>query len=61
MLKWCVKRKLLPTNVLVDIYAKEDFRVDDEEEETRALSDEEVRYFWFAVEQSRMALKNKLS
>jgi integrase len=60
MLKWCVKRKLLPTNVLVDIYAKEDFQVDDEEEETRAFSDEEIRYFWLAMERSRMALKNKL-
>lgn len=60
MLKWCVKRKLLPTNVLVDIYAKEDFQVDDGEEETRALSDEEIRYFWLAVERTRIALKNKL-
>lgn len=60
MLKWCVKRKLLPTNVLVDIYAKEDFQVDDEEEETRALSDDEIRYLWLAMERSRMALKNKL-
>lgn len=60
MQKWCVKRKLLPANVLVDIYAQEDFQVDDEEKEARILSDEEIRYLWLALESSRMALKNKL-
>lgn len=60
MMKWSVKRKLLPTNVLVDIYPKEDFRVDEDEEEVRALSDVEIRYVWQAIEYSRMALKNKL-
>ena len=60
MQKWCVKRKLLPTNVLVEIYAQEDFQLDDEEKEARVLSDEEIRYLWLAMERSRMALKNKL-
>jgi integrase len=60
MQKWCVKRKLLPTNVLVEIYAQEDFQLDDEEAEARVLSDEEIRYLWLALERSRMALKNKL-
>jgi integrase len=60
MQKWCVKRKLLPTNVLVDIYAQEDFQLDDEEKEARVLSDEEIRHLWLALERSRMALKNKI-
>ncbi len=60
MLKWCVKRKLLTSNVLVDIYAKEDFQVDKTEEETRSLSDEEVRYVWKALQRSRMAPKNRV-
>jgi integrase len=60
MQKWCVKRKLLPTNVLVEIYAQEDFQLDDEEKEARVLLDEEIRYLWLAMERSGMALKNKL-
>jgi integrase len=60
MLKWGVKRKLIPANVLADIYAKEDFQVDDNEEEHRSLSDEEVNRVWRAIERSRMTLKNKI-
>jgi integrase len=60
MLKWGVKRKLIPTNVLSEIYAQEDFQVNDHEEEYRSLTDEEVKYVWRALEQSRMALKNKI-
>jgi len=43
MQKWCVKRKLLPANVLVEIYAQEDFQLDDGDKEARVLSDEEIR------------------
>lgn len=60
MLKWGVKRKLIPVNVLSEIYAKEDFQIDDDEEEHRSLSDDEINRVWRAIEQSRMAFKNKL-
>jgi integrase len=60
MQKWCVKRKLLPSNVLVEIYAKEDFQLDDNEKEARVLSDAEIRYLWLAMARGRMTEKNQL-
>lgn len=59
MLKWGKKRKYIMTNVLSELYAKEDFQIEKGEND-RALADDEVRHVWEAIEQSRMALKNKL-
>lgn len=60
MLKWGVKRKLVPASVLADVYAKEDFQIGDSEEGCRWLSDKEIRFLWLAVDRSRMAPKNKI-
>ncbi|HET8711032.1 MAG TPA: integrase family protein [Spongiibacteraceae bacterium] len=59
MLKWGVKRKLIPANPLAEINAKEDLSIQ-KIARTRSFSDEEVKLFWKATEQSRIALKNKL-
>ena len=59
MLKWAVKRQLIPFNVLTDINAKEDLQIKKIAGD-RSLSDEEVRLVWLAIEESRMATKNKL-
>jgi len=59
MLKWGVKRKLIPANPLVEINAKEDLSIQ-KMARTRSFSDEEVQLFWKAMEQSRIATKNKL-
>ena len=59
MLKWAVKRRLIPVNPLVEINAKEDLQIK-KIAGARSLSDEEVRLVWKAIERSRIALKNKL-
>ena len=59
MLKWAVKRQLIPSNVLTEINAKEDLQIKKVAGD-RSLSDEEVRLFWLAINESRMAAKNKL-
>ena len=59
MMKWAIKRKLLTENVLVDISAKQDLNVENRSTD-RVLSDEEIRLFWIATDQSRMSPKNKI-
>ncbi|MCS0397904.1 site-specific integrase [Vibrio diabolicus] len=59
MLKWAVKRKLLNSNVLAEINAKEDLQIK-KVAGSRSLSDEEIRYVWLAIDESRMSAKNKL-
>lgn len=57
-LKWGVKRKIIETNVLADIYAKEDLGIT-KNRGKRVLSDDELVLFFKAVNQSRMTPKNK--
>lgn len=59
MLKWGVKRQLIPSHPLSDINAKEDLQIKTIAG-SRSLSDEEIRLVWKAIEQSRMATKNKI-
>ena len=59
MLKWAVKRQLIPLNVLTEINAKEDLQIK-KVAGSRSLSDEEIGLVWLATNQSRMAAKNKL-
>lgn len=59
MLKWGVKRQLIPSHPLSDINAKEDLQIK-KVAGSRSLSDEEIRLVWKAIEQSRMATKNKI-
>jgi integrase len=59
MLKWAVKRRLIESNPLVEINAKEDLQVRSVPR-ARSFSDEEVRLVWKAIDHSRIALKNKL-
>lgn len=59
MLKFAVKRKLIPINPLADIYAKEDLQIQKRSAE-RVLSDEEIKMVWNAIDQSRITPKNKL-
>lgn len=59
MLKWGVKRRLIPANPLLEINAREDLQIR-KVAGTRSLSNEEIAHVWRAIEQSRMATKNKL-
>lgn len=59
MLKWGVKRQLIPANPLVEINAKEDLQIK-KVAGSRSLSNEEIVWVWRAIEESRMATKNKL-
>ncbi len=59
MLKYGVKRTLIPSNPLADIYAKEDLQIQKRSVD-RSLSDEEVKMLWLAVDHSRITAKNKL-
>lgn len=59
LLKWGVKRQLIPANVLADINAKEVLQIK-KVAGSRTLSDEEVRLVWRAIERLRMSAKNKL-
>jgi len=54
-----VKRKLLGSNPLSDIYAKGDLNIQKRSTD-RCLSDEELKMLWLAVNNSRMTPKNKL-
>ncbi len=57
--KYALKRKLIPSNVLADIYAKEDLQIQKRSVD-RSLSDEEIKMLWLAVDHSRITPKNKL-
>ena len=59
MLKWAVKRQLIPFNVLTEMNAREDLQIKKISGD-RSLSDEEVKLVWLAINESRMAAKNKL-
>ena len=59
MLKWGVKRRLIPANPLADISARQDLQIK-KRSEFRSLSDDEIARVWRAIERSRMAAKNKL-
>ncbi|PZQ76391.1 MAG: integrase [Sphingomonas sp.] len=59
MLKWGVKRRLIPNNPLVEINAREDLQIK-KVAGSRSLSEDEVVRVLRAIERSRMALKNKL-
>lgn len=59
MQKYALKRKLIPNNVLADIYAKEDLQIQKRSVD-RSLSDEEIKMLWLAVDYSRITGKNKL-
>lgn len=59
MLKFGTKRRLIPSNPLADIYAKEDLQVR-KRAVNRSLSDEEIKMVWIALDESRITEKNKL-
>jgi integrase len=59
MLKWGVKRRLIPANPLADISARQDLQIK-KAAEFRSLTDDEIARVWRAIENSRMATKNKL-
>ncbi len=59
MLKWAVRRKLIVTSALAGITAKEDLQIK-KFPGSRTLSGDEVTRVWRAIEQSRMAAKNRL-
>lgn len=59
MLKWGVKRRLVPSNPLTEIFAKEDLQIK-KVAGSRSLSNEEIARVWRAIEGSRTATKNKL-
>jgi len=59
MLKWAVKREKIDRNVLADITAYEDLGIESGTR-GRALSDEDLLYFFDAIRGSRIERKNKL-
>jgi integrase len=59
MHKWAVKRKLATSNPISDINAKEDLYITKKSGD-RFLDDSEINLLWQALENSRMAYKNKL-
>lgn len=59
MLKWSVNRRLIAENLLRDINASEDLSIKNNVGD-RFFDDEEIRLFWKAVTESKMAHKNKL-
>ena len=59
MLKWGVKRRLIPSNPLVEINAREDLQIK-KVAGSRSLSNDEIARVWRAIELSRIATKNKL-
>ena len=59
MLKWGVRRRLIPSNPLVEVNARQDLQIR-KVAGARSLSDDEVARVWRAMDRSRMAAKNKL-
>lgn len=59
MLKWGVKRQLIPSHPLSGINAREDLQIK-KVAGSRSLSHDEITLVWKAIEQSRMAAKNKI-
>ncbi|MFA0813906.1 tyrosine-type recombinase/integrase [Microbulbifer epialgicus] len=59
MLKWGVRRRLITSNPIANINATEDLRIK-KGTGTRSLSPDEISMMWLAMENSRMAPKNKI-
>ena len=59
MLKWALRRHLIPASPLAGINAKEDLQIK-KLPGSRTLSTEEITRVWRAIDLSRMAAKNKL-
>lgn len=59
MHKWAARRQLINNQPLAGITARDDLHIE-RVESGRCLSDEEIRLFWYATEQSRLAPRNKL-
>lgn len=59
LLKYAVKRRLIASNVLADIFAQEDLQVRKRSCD-RVLDDEELKMMWLAVEESRITPKNRV-
>jgi integrase len=58
-LKWCRKRQYVEVNQLADISAEQDLQIT-KANETRSLSDDELKCVFRAIDRSRMALKNRI-
>lgn len=58
-LKWAKKREIIENNVLSDIYAKADLGVK-KRRAKRVLADDEISMLFLALDNSRMAYKNRL-
>jgi integrase len=59
MLSWAKRRNLIERNELAEITAKRDLSII-KKRNFRSLNDDEIKMFFFAVEGSRIAYKNKL-
>lgn len=59
MLKWALRRHLIPASPLAGINAKEDLQIK-KLPGSRTLSTKEITRVWRAIDLSRMAAKNKL-
>lgn len=59
LLKWAKKRKIIADNCLSDIYAKSDLGVK-KRRASRVLSDDEIGLLFMALDNSRIAYKNRL-
>ncbi len=59
MLKWGIRRQAVEHNALAEINAKQDLQIK-KGVVNRVFSDTEIKYLWQALDQSRMAPKNKL-
>lgn len=59
MLSWAQRRELVANNPLASISGKNDLGVK-KNKGSRALSNEEICFLWMAIDQSRMARKNKI-
>lgn len=58
-LKWAKKREIIDNNILSDIYAKSDLGVK-KKRAKRVLNDNEITMLFLALDNSRMAYKNRL-
>ena len=59
MLSWAVRRKLIASNALTEISAKQDLNIA-KKPGIRALNDNEIRMLFLALNGSRISAKNKL-
>ncbi|MGZ4960374.1 MAG: tyrosine-type recombinase/integrase [Methylomonas sp.] len=59
MLAWALRRKLIESNDLAALTPKRDLSIV-KKPKTRSLSDDEIRWLYIALDNSRIAAKNKL-